>query len=177
VSTQAEHYSVPVEELNDYALDVRSVNYDWSDGYGEDWNLFSPDEEDGEEDGPMMNYYYELPVFNQIESEAAAKLDGLPLCLVEVDDRYALALTGGGMDLSWEICEAFMRLGYLPPVSFCDLPAMCGRGTLSSGGEYGGKELSERDAWIIEGCKRALALQKEHSTRRLDYVGARLENL
>jgi hypothetical protein len=58
--------------------------------------------------------------------EAAHALRGLPLCIIERLDGegYELALTGGGMDLSWEICEAFVRLGFLPPVHFCDLPDM-----------------------------------------------------
>lgn len=92
-------------------------------------NLTEQDiEDDGE--GPMMNYYYPLPDLRRVGDdphEAASRIADLPLCVVEFQDGgYALALTGGGMDLSWEICEAFTRLGFLPPVHFADLPAMTG---------------------------------------------------
>lgn len=75
--------------------------------------------------GPMMNYAYPCDVDDI--GDAAAKLDGLPLCVVEHDDgRTELALTGGGMDLSWEICAAYVRLGYAPPIHFASLPNMAG---------------------------------------------------
>jgi hypothetical protein len=85
-------------------------------------------------EGPMMNYYYPLPSLPGSEYDAAYTIRDLPLCIVRnlendtMPTDYALALTGGGMDLSWEICEAFMRLGFLPPMAFADLPAIAGRG-------------------------------------------------
>lgn len=79
------------------------------------------------DDGPMMSYYYELPT--DPSDAAIAELVELPVCVVYIDGEPGLALTGGGMDLSWEICEAFMRLGYLPPLHFAGLPAIAGRGT------------------------------------------------
>ena len=81
-------------------------------------------------EGPMMSYYYPLPdAFEDRDQEEAAKaLASLPLCVVRVGSNYGLALTGGGMDLSWEICEAFIRLGYYPPVHFAGkLPRMAGK--------------------------------------------------
>lgn len=166
-------------------------NYDWSNGYGEQWESYEAracencgavvvnardggrhcdlDRETecgghcGSAEGPMMNYFYPLPTYRGAASEDAKKLAHLPLCIVEFlgddvedDERYGLALTGGGMDLSWEICEAFMRLGYLPPVHFAgQLPEMAGRGT------------SKRDRWIIAGCQRSLRSTKEFVGRAL----------
>lgn len=87
-------------------------------------------------EGPMMNYFYPLnesdgnslgrweDSFDTVE--AAYRLRDLPLCLVERDGDYGLALTGGGMDLTWEIVAAYVALGYLPPVSFSRLPGMAG---------------------------------------------------
>lgn len=86
-------------------------------------------------EGPMMNYRY--PTGDSADNiggygygcdavEAAYRLRDTPLCIVEYDDEIALALTGGGMDLTWEIVDAFTLLGYLPPVHFCDLPGMAG---------------------------------------------------
>ena len=76
-------------------------------------------------DGPMMNYHY--PVGRLDDADAAARaIAHLPLCLIEwPHGGYSLALTGGGMDLSWQIAEAFMCLGQLPPVDF-EPPRMAG---------------------------------------------------
>lgn len=82
------------------------------------------------DEGPMMNCFYPCD-FHALE-DAGAALAGLPLCAVEMyDGEKGLALTGGGMDLSWEICEAYIRLGHLPPVHF-DLSDMSGRLTPSA---------------------------------------------
>lgn len=125
--------------------------------------------------GPMMSYYYPIEVRDDFDpQDAARKLVDLPVCVIEwledeQDSRgfYALALTGGGTDLTWEICEAFMRLGYLPPVHFAgQLPEICGRGALSSGGKRG-KTMSPRDTWIVEGCRRSLRGMKERVGRAL----------
>jgi hypothetical protein len=79
-------------------------------------------------EGPMMNYWYPLPNFDGDAHEAARAISHLPLCLVEFHDgSFGLALTGGGMDLSWEICAGYMALGYMPPLHFCDLPKMAGK--------------------------------------------------
>jgi hypothetical protein len=100
-----------------------------------------------ESEGPMMSYYYPLPSFPDDIHKACLAIKHLPLVIVQFegdDDNAALALSGGGMDLSWEICEAFMRLGYLPPTHF-ELPRICGRGT------------SSRDRWIARAYRRACA--------------------
>lgn len=104
-------------------------------------------------DGPMMSYYYPLPANIDDMTEAAQAIANLPLCLVRVDAEWGLALTGGGMDLSWEICEAYMRLGYLPPLHFADLPRMAG------------KPSGDVDRWVIAGCKKSAELAASWATR------------
>jgi hypothetical protein len=102
----------------------------------------------GEAGGPMMNCIYPIPGSAIREPDRAAlKIARLPLCIVRLntDEGYALALTGGGMNLSWEIAEAFMLLGYLPPVYVAVPPEMSGRGN------------NRRDQWIIRGCKATAA--------------------
>jgi hypothetical protein len=66
-------------------------------------------------EGPMMNYYYPLEEsdgeWRSFDAVAAAlAVADLPVCVVEMDGDYGLALTGGGMDLSWEICAAYVAL-------------------------------------------------------------------
>lgn len=120
--------------------------YDWSQGYIDKWEVIQPfvyddfsEESQGKNEektgyydfdtmelnnAPMMNYLYPLKVTgHSFGMEDAKKLNGLNLCLVyfldeEESDAYALALTGGGMDLSWDICQGYIRLGFYPPVHF-----------------------------------------------------------
>lgn len=80
-------------------------------------------EQDVYSDGPMMNYWYPLDVSSDFDPvEAAAKIAHTNLCVVLVGDDYGLALTGGGMDFSWEIALAFIRIGYYPPAWITDPP-------------------------------------------------------
>jgi len=97
----------------------------------------------GTSDGPMMNYFYPCPIKNA--EDAASKIADLPLCVVYLrdTDEYGLALTGGGMDLSWEICEAYMRLNFLPPIHFCNLPRMA-------------TDYTKRRRWVVAGCKKSI---------------------
>lgn len=82
-------------------------------------------------EGPQMNYAYPLPREIKDREAATRALAGLPLCLVLIEplDLWALALTGGGQDLSYEIAEGYVRLGYFPPAHFARLPRMAGRGS------------------------------------------------
>lgn len=122
-------------------------------------------------EGPMMNSVTELPEswgnqyrpFDSV-SEAAAQLYDLPVCIVEFFERsmdYGLALTGGGMDLSWELCLAYIRLGHTPPLKFCDLPRMAGM-------DFSAPE----NKIVIEACKKSC---KAH-TGQINRLLSDLEN-
>lgn len=147
---------IKIEDLKPGEIHSKPVDIDWRESVGEDmegWRAYTLVECDcgqefatageyafvtdsefsecprcGEEvytDGPIMDYYY--PVRILYVEEAARAVAGWPVCVVEFRDGItALALTGVGMNLSWEICGAFMALGYLPPVHFCNLPDMAG---------------------------------------------------
>lgn len=110
---------------------------------------------------PIMSHIYPIHL-NYDEQTAQAQLDDLPVVLVNVRiDGYSghvpyLALSGGGMDLSWEICEAYIRLGQLPPVHFCNLPRMAGRGE------------SEQDRQIIRACLESLLIRKRRTEREIE---------
>ncbi len=179
-----------VKELYVDAVDAKPRDYDYSEGYPERWDYIEACrcEECGKvvivqreerhryvddktscdgyviTEGPMMDYLYPLPNFDHIKPEKAALLIvGLPLCIIHLEDtgEYGLALTGGGMDLSWEICEGYMRLKYLPPVHFCDLPSMAG------------KRLNSRTRWIIAGCRRSISVTE----KRAGFTRQRLKEL
>lgn len=162
---------IPIKDLNGDTIESQTRSFDWSKGYPEKWeywqanacdkcgkpfratgeahhNEVDPENEcDGYVncEGPMMNYWYPLPNRPGNPETAAKLIADLPLCIVyfEDSDEYGLALTGGGQDLSWEICEAFMRLGYCPPFHF-RLPAMAGM-------DLG----SPRYRWIVAGCRKS----------------------
>jgi hypothetical protein len=169
-----------VRELSCDALHVTATYFDWTEKHGDSWEctectacetcgamipngngeLHSQIDENSEcggvvpeSEGPMMSYYYELP---GARSGDAMQIAHLPLCVVDFtegnrQDMVALALTGGGMDFSWEICEGFMRMGYLPPLAFCDLPEM-GRGA------------SAVDKWIVAGCLRSCSVASKQAS-------------
>jgi len=108
-------------------------------------------------EGPAMNYFHPCELRDLSNEEAAERIAHLPLCVVEfADGERGFALTGGGMDLSWEICDAYISCGYLPPFQSCDLPDMSGKG------KHPRTQLilaaCQRSAEILEGwanCRRA----------------------
>lgn len=99
-------------------------------------------------EGPMSEYWYDLPLRSENEAmDVAEKLRDLSLCVVEVDGEYGLALTGTGWDARREICEAYMRAGFLPPVRIArQLPTP-------------GSHVDEVDAWVAAGCRRSLDVE------------------
>lgn len=161
--------AIDVEHLYVDTASVVPHDRDWSEGWPEEWEfrsvvecagcgepivyngsyaecddeeceLYQDQQDDFYDEGPMMNYAYALP--ETPSNEEILGLQHLPLVVVDhADGSSELALSGGGMDLSWEICEAFMVLGHLPPLHFCDLPRM-------------GKEDSPANRKIIAACKR-----------------------
>jgi len=76
--------------------------------------------------------------------------------IVYTDGKHYLALTGGGMDFSWEICESYINLGYYPPTHFAQLPQMAGRGN------------SERDLRIIAACWASLKSARDRASSNLE---------
>jgi hypothetical protein len=164
-----------VGELFTSVVHDKPIDYDFSQGYAEKWDIaldLTEEEQENEEFVPMMNYYYPLP--NDFEedmkdkfgdewrSKIKDKLVTTTVVRFEDDDKYALALTGGGMDLSWEICESFINLGYLPPAHFCDLPRMAGKSMDD-----------ESNRKIVLACLRSLDVIKYRS----DYSKEGLEKM
>lgn len=135
-------------------------HYEADEGSGCEGYLYQPE-------GPMMNYMYPIDTRRVGgEDEAALAIAELPLCVVcfidgPYDGETFLALTGGGMDLSWEICEAYMRLGYLPPLHFSRLP------------QFAGKSLNDTTRWIIGGMRESARI----SQGWLDQINSHLDVL
>ena len=128
-----------MSNLNKSLVNVKPRNFDFSEGYAETWEIaleLTESEEENEEFVPMMNYIYPLgdtewferDMQNKFGSDwrkkVKSRLSNTTLIYMIEDEKYYLALTGGGMDLSWEICESYINLGYNPPTHFCNLPRM-----------------------------------------------------
>jgi len=114
-----------------------------------------------EQEEPMMNYIYPLGQNFRPEDDSWKKLNNTTI--VEIDGEYYLALTGGGMDMTWQIAESYINLGYYPPAHYCRLPRMAGK-------DY----KSEKNQRIITACKESLdtvstwALNNKEELERLD---------
>lgn len=110
---------------------------------------------------PMMNYYYPLDAYHWKDDPEGlqARLDifGGSCLLVEMDEKVVLTLMGGGMDLTWDICTAYILAGSLPPAHFAsDLP------------EFAGMELNKKNKIIIAACERSLRGMVDRQQRGLD---------
>ena len=183
--------NLDAKKLDGACLDCKPINIDWREAYGEDgegWIFmesaecpecgaenYAQQEADcqdcGEQfetynEGPLMNYHYPIPA-GEFSEENSARLSNLPLCLVEFEDgSCSLALTGGGMDLSWEIVEAFVQLGYLPPVHFCgDLPRMAGQ------------VLDDKLKGLFAACEESLTISKGRATWALEKLRRQLADV
>lgn len=175
---------IDFDHLSGDAIDTTPIDRDWSEGWTERWEfrtvvecngcerplvyngsyaecenedceMFEEQQDEFYDEGPMMNYAYPLP--DSPTDATVLELDHLPLVVVDwyEDNSSELALSGGGMDLSWEICEAFIVLGYLPPLHFCDLPRMC-------------KQDTPANRRIIEACKLSAKVAGMRSGRVLE---------
>jgi len=152
-----------IENLWADSIDVKPEDYNFGERYeGEIWeNPFEKTDEEmeNEEFIPMMNYRYPLPDFEErklsdSKIKKALNKAGAVTVVSDLDkEGYRggsfLALTGGGMDLSWDIVKGYINLGYTPPSHFCrHLPKMAG------------KILSEENKEAIAGCRRSLDVHK-----------------
>ncbi len=134
--------------------------YDHKQWGGWEAELHDPnDEEDPDNHMPMFNYAYPLPdeyELNLSRARKALKHYALTVVSLADHDRYYLVLTGGGMDMSWDICGAYIALGFYPPARFCRLPEMAG------------DRLTPEKQAVIEACRRSLRAVTGWVERSLD---------
>lgn len=119
-------------------------------------------------EGPMMNYWYALntddehgigPYTKTVDTiEAALRLAHANLCLVQVNGEFGLALTGGGMDMTWSIVQAFCQLGYLPPTAYCNNPG------------FAGPARGDQD-YLLAAMRRSLSVQVQRLQSQLEQLG------
>lgn len=72
---------------------------------------------------PMMNYLWPVELSGDRGADYAADLMNRyagATSLVCIDDNYYIALTGGGMNLSWHLAAAYVCCGCVPPLDLID---------------------------------------------------------
>ncbi|RKZ06845.1 hypothetical protein DRQ25_12965 [Candidatus Fermentibacteria bacterium] len=107
--------NVDVSELWTSSVDEKPEDYDfWENKFAEDWNIpFKQTDEELEsgEFTPLMNLFYPLPEFEEKRMDSDEIKESLDdagsVTLIEKlkTGEKGLALSGGGMDLSWDICR------------------------------------------------------------------------
>ncbi len=123
----------------------------------DEWTRAFDSDVDGA-DEPTSSYYFPLPSVENDPVAAAAKV-APSLCVVQNPHGWGIALTGGNQNMSWEIVEAFVRLGFLPPVYIAQsMPSVGGRGK------------SDHDKIIVAACLAAL----DRYARLMEYARDKL---
>ena len=199
-----DNVTLVIGELSLAAVDVKSVNFDFGEGFGVTWDEVSlgllqcnfcettyikdafdegekcPDAHCASEYSstlerpviePMMNYYYELPYYEGDPEEdqltlyqSSANVVLVRMLNIEEDENsFVLALSGGGMDLSWDICHAYILLGYAPPLHFCDLP------------DFGQDNSQEPYNLILKACLQSAKFVAERATRKIEQLQSAME--
>lgn len=72
---------------------------------------------------PMMNSLWPVDLaYRRCASEAAALMNEYAgaTSLVTIGDDYYIAMTGGGMNLSWHIAAAYVCCGSIPPLNILE---------------------------------------------------------
>jgi hypothetical protein len=154
-------------ELYPHTALVQSQHYNFGERHEfDDWEIpfkLTDEERENEEFQPMMNYLYPLEDFERRKTRFSDKelkkaLDeagSVTLIRRNDDGEYYLALSGGGMDLSWDICAAYVNLSYLPPFTFCEeLP------------EYSGEKYNDaKHQNVIFACQRSVSFVEARAKR------------
>jgi len=140
-------------------LSACAINVTLQDYYRSEWEIPFEQTEAEREDGvwdPMTNDRYELPCFKMPDNvkELLDKAGSVTLVYFPEEETYYLALNGGGMDLSWDICRAYMLLGYLPPLSCCELPRLAGM-----------NYRRVRNAKVLQACKYSVEVSTSYARR------------
>lgn len=115
------------EEHDEEALEEAIERFEHSDGWYEWKDSFEP----------AMNFIWPCQPYRINDQDAATLINELAgsTSLVTItppddsseDETQGIVLTGGGMDLSWDICAAYICCGQIPPARLLsNLPSFAG---------------------------------------------------
>jgi hypothetical protein len=167
---------VDINNLYPHSAMTKSQYFDF-DEHKKEWELpflLTDNEAKHKEYDPGMNYLYPLDEFyTDIDAWTASELkEALEksghITLIKIpgsyegilnyeEDKYYLALRGGGQDLTWDICAGYVNFGYLPPIDFCErLPDLAGMDMTN-----------ERQKMVLLACERSAQYVKERGNKAL----------
>lgn len=123
--------SVDIKDLSAAVVNDKPRDYNFYDNeYPTDWDIPLRLTEEERMNGyfePMMNTAWPLPSNFTIPDGAKEDLVNMTIVNIKDERGYDLALTGAGMDFSWQIAETYVNLGFLPPAHIQRLPKMAGK--------------------------------------------------
>lgn len=143
--------STPIDWEHDEHIEI--VNVDWQDAMGDDAfvdaflkdsSILTMDDEDAEDlfeewfsntygDGepePVGSAWWPVTkrgIATEVAKDLLLHSNNCALLYNTDTQEYGLVLTGGGMDLSWDIAQAYVLCGQRPPVAL-SLPNFAGEG-------------------------------------------------
>lgn len=117
--------------LNCNVIDKVCRHFNFGEGYADTWEVAvqrTDEEMDNSEYEPMYNTIYPLPDDFEVPEDFRKKMSNMTIVDIKEDGEWVkyLALTGCGMDMTWQICETYINLGFYPPTEHARLPAMGG---------------------------------------------------
>ena len=148
---ESENRDTPAETF----ADVESCR-EWQDC------LTQSDKDYADDFCPMANTYYDIPNSQETAGLMQNRLRNSSMVIVIVDKAPKLATRGIGSNMKWEICEAFMALGFLPPLICCDLPMI-------------ESHFNER---VLQACTQSIKVkigQCQHTLNTIKSIEARMQ--
>lgn len=155
--------SVNIDNLSAEVIDGQTRHYDFSEGYPSEWEVafrMTEEERMNERYMPMMNTLWPLPDSFEPQEQHKEDMDNMTIVALKEGSGYPdyyLALTGGGMDMSWQIGRTYVNLGYLPPAALNDLPRMANIDTSKA-----------RNRKVIEALKKTHEINKNSSDHAIN---------
>lgn len=149
-----------VRKLSGLAVFSRPNWIDWTVGYKSAWDVAfkQTDDDDASERWiPSEDFYFPLPDGFKVPSDIKERLGDLDVTLVKLKDRnqYGIALTKApDAFVDWNISDAFVRLGYLPPTYSCFALT-----------RHYGMEMTPAREKVVMACGRVIDLVTKQVTR------------
>lgn len=124
---------------------------------------------------PAMNYYWPVELAHDVgPEEAAENIDkfagSTALVWIKSADTYAIVLTGGGMDLSWDIAAAYVCCGCIPPSRLLMNLLRFAGGLGARGARFGKLVTDTLLPLLIQFYEGQIARAKEETQRLSEYL-------
>lgn len=116
--------------------------------------------EDETDWSPQVNLLYPLPDDFEVPNNWREKL--VNMTIVQVHGEPCLAQRKSDMNMSWDICETYINLGYYPPAEIAEPPTMASRGE------------SRADQEIMMCCMESCSIMRQRLIAQIARLTTRL---